>query len=121
MQEKGLIRQQATRLDPEPLGLYLNVFIHVRLEKQVIEVLARFEAAISERPEVMASYLMSGDADYLIRVLVLSIQDLERFILEHLSKIPGVANIRSSIALMQVRYKTTLPLPANGMTLFEKR
>jgi len=121
MQEKGLIRQQVTLLDPEPLGLHLNVFIHVSLEKQVIEVLGRFEAAIAERPEVMECYLMSGDADYLIRVLVSSIQDLERFILEHLSKIPGVANIRSSFALKQVRYKTALPLPPNGMTLAEKR
>ncbi|WP_285424748.1 MULTISPECIES: Lrp/AsnC family transcriptional regulator [unclassified Pseudomonas] len=120
MQEKGLIRQQVTLLDPEPLGLHLNVFIHVSLEKQVIEVLARFEAAIAERPEVMECYLMSGDADYLIRVLVSSIQALERFILDHLSKIPGVANIRSSFALKQVRYKTALPLPPNGMTLIEK-
>jgi DNA-binding Lrp family transcriptional regulator len=63
---------------------------------------------------------MSGDADYLIRVLVSSIQALERFILDHLSKIPGVANIRSSFALKQVRYKTALPLPPNGMTLVEK-
>lgn len=121
MQEKGLIRQQVTLLDPESLGLHLNVFIHVSLEKQVIEVLGRFEAAIAERPEVMECYRMSGDADYLIRVLVSSIQDLERFILEHLSKIPGVANIRSSFALKQVRYKTALPLPPNGMTLAEKR
>lgn len=120
MQEHGLIRQQVTLLDPEPLGLHLNVFIHVSLEKQVIEVLGRFEAAISERPEVMECYLMSGDADYLIRVLVSSIQALERFILDHLSKIPGVANIRSSFALKQVRYKTALPLPPNGMTLVEK-
>jgi Lrp/AsnC family leucine-responsive transcriptional regulator len=120
MQERGLIRQQVTLLDPEPLGLHLNVFIHVSLEKQVIEALGRFEAAISERPEVMECYLMSGDADYLIRVLVSSIQALERFILDHLSKIPGVANIRSSFALKQVRYKTALPLPPNGMTLVEK-
>ena len=120
MQERGLIRQQVTLLDPEPLGLHLNVFIHVSLEKQVIEALGRFEAAISERPEVMECYLMSGDADYLIRVLVSSIQALESFILDHLSKIPGVANIRSSFALKQVRYKTALPLPPNGMTLVEK-
>lgn len=110
MEELGLIRQQVTLLAPELLGLNVNVFIHVSLEKQVVDALARFESAIAERPEVMECYLMTGDADYLLRVLVPDIQALERFILDHLTKIPGVANIRSSFALKQVRYKTALPL-----------
>jgi len=69
-------------------------------------------------PEVMECYLMTGDPDYLLRVLLPSIQALERF-LDYLTRLPGVANIRSSFALKQVRYKTALPLPANGMTLRE--
>ena len=117
MEELGLIREQVTLLAPEMLGLHVNVFIHVSLEKQVEGVLTRFEEAIAARPEVMECYLMMGDADYLIRVLVPDIQSLERFMLDHLTKAPGVANIRSSFALKQVRYKTALPLPANGMTL----
>jgi DNA-binding Lrp family transcriptional regulator len=117
MEELGLIRQQVTLLAPAVLGLHVNVFIHVSLEKQVEDALRRFEEAISERPEVMECYLMTGDADYLLRVLVPNIQALEGFILNHLTKIPGVANIRSSFALKQVRYKTALPLPANGLTL----
>lgn len=118
MEELGLIREQVTLLAPEMLGLHVNVFIHVSLEKQVEGVLTRFEEAIAARPEVMECYLMMGDADYLIRVLVPDIQSLERFMLDHLTKAPGVANIRSSFALKQVRYKTALPLPANGMTLY---
>ncbi|MBZ9665403.1 Bkd operon transcriptional regulator BkdR [Pseudomonas sp. LMG 31766] len=117
MEELGLIRQQVTLLAPELLGLHVNVFIHVSLEKQVVDALARFESAIAERPEVMECYLMTGDADYLLRVLVPDIQALERFILDHLTKIPGVANIRSSFALKQVRYKTALPLPPNGLVV----
>ncbi|MDH2436347.1 Bkd operon transcriptional regulator BkdR [Pokkaliibacter sp. MBI-7] len=119
MEEMGLIRQQVTLLAPDKLGLHVNVFIHVSLEKQVEDALQRFEQAIDARPEVMECYLMTGDADYLLRVVVPDIQALERFILQHLTKIPGVANIRSSFALKQVRYKTALPLPANGMTLPE--
>jgi DNA-binding Lrp family transcriptional regulator len=65
----------------------------------------------------MECYLMAGDPDYLIRVLVPTIQALERFMMDFLTKVPGVANIRSSFALKQVRYKTALPLPANGLTL----
>lgn len=117
MEDHGLIRRQVTLLAPELLGLHVNVFIHVSLEKQVEDALSRFEAAIAERPEVMECYLMTGDADYLLRVLVPNIQALERFILDHLTKVPGVSNIRSSFALKQVRYKTALPLPANGLTI----
>lgn len=115
MEELGLIRRQVTLLAPELLGLNVNVFIHVSLEKQVEDALARFESAIAERPEVMECYLMTGDADYLLRVLVPDIQALERFILDHLTKIAGVSNIRSSFALKQVLYKTALPLPPNGV------
>lgn len=93
------------------------MFIQVSLEKQVEEALQRFEQAISERPEVMECYLMTGDADYLRRIVKPDMQTLERFILEHLTKIPGVSNIRSSFALKQVRYKTALLLPASGLTL----
>ena len=104
MEEMGLIRQQVTLLDPDLLGLHLNVFIHVSLEKQVQDALQRFEATIAQRPEVMECYLMTGDADYLLRVLVPDIKALEVFILNHLTTTPGVANIRSSFALKQVRY-----------------
>lgn len=117
LEELGLFRQQVTLLSPERLGLRVNVFIHVSLDRQIEEVLQRFEQAIAERPEVMECYLMSGDADYLLRVLVNNINEIERFIINHLTRIPGVANIRSSFALKQVRYKTALPLPAEGMWL----
>ena len=117
MEEMGLIRQQVTLLDPDLLGLHLNVFIHVTLERQVQGALQHFEATIAERPEVMECYLMTGDADYLLRVLVPDIKALEVFILNHLTTTPGVANIRSSFALKQVRYKTALPLPEGGLVV----
>jgi len=119
LEKLGLFKQQVTLLNPEPLGLRINVFIQVSLEKQVEDALQRFEHAISERPEVMECYLMSGDADYLLRVVMPDMQTLERFIMEHLTKIPGVSNIRSSFALKQVRYKTALPLPSSGLTLVD--
>ncbi|MDA0569914.1 Lrp/AsnC family transcriptional regulator [Burkholderia gladioli] len=117
LEKLGLIKQQVTLLDPDPLGLKINVFIQVSLEKQQEDALRRFEAAIDKRPEVMECYLMSGDADYLLRVLVPSMHGLERFIMDQLTTIPGVSNIRSSFALKQVRYRTALPLPAAGLTL----
>ncbi len=120
MEKLGLIRRHVTLLDPEPLGLRVTVFIQISLEKQIEDALQGFERAISARPEVMECYLMSGDADYLVRVVVPDIEALQQFIVRHLAKIPGVRNIRSSFALKQVRYKTALPLPAEGLVLLER-
>ena len=97
-------------LDALALGLTVSVFIQVRLERQVEKALETFERAIAERPEVMECYLMTGDSDYMLRVMVADVQALERFIVDFLAKIPGVGNLKSSFALKQVKYKTALPL-----------
>ncbi len=61
--------------------------------------------------EVMEVYLMTGDEDYLLRIVVPDLLTLEHFIVDHLTKIPGIKNIRSSFALKQIKYKTALPTP----------
>ncbi|MEK8025990.1 Lrp/AsnC family transcriptional regulator [Pseudaquabacterium rugosum] len=106
----GVIRQYVALLDAQRLGLHLNVFISISLKQQTRAALEAFEARICARDEVMECYLMTGDADYLIRVAVADMAALERFILEQLSPMPQVEKIRSSFALKQVRYKTALPL-----------
>ena len=110
LEARGLIRQYVALLDAKQLGLHLNVFISISLKQQSREALEEFEARIGIRDEVMECYLMTGDADYLLRVAVPDMPALERFILEQLSPIAQVEKIRSSFALKQVRYKTALPL-----------
>ena len=110
LERAGLIRQYVALLDAKQLGLHLNVFISISLKQQSRQALELFEARVCARDEVMECYLMTGDADYLLRVAVPDIAALERFILEQLSPIPQVEKIRSSFALKQVRYKTALPL-----------
>lgn len=114
LEKSGLIRRYVALLDPLLLGLTVSVFIQVRLEKQVKHALNTFEKAMGERPEVMECYLMTGDADYLLRVVVPDMQALERFIVDFLSRVPGVGNIKSSFALKQVKYQTALPLPGKA-------
>ncbi len=114
LQASGVISRQVTLLDPLKLGLTVSVFIQVSLEKQVEKALETFERAVRACPEVMECYLMTGDADYLLRVVVPDVQSFERFILDQLTRIPVVANIRSSFALKQVKYQTALPLPGKG-------
>ncbi|PWT72005.1 MAG: ArsR family transcriptional regulator [Proteobacteria bacterium] len=111
LEESGHISRYVTLLDPLEVGLKVSVFIQVTLEKQIEPALETFERAIGARPEVMECYLMTGDSDYLLRVVVPDLQAVERFILEFLSRVPGVGNIRSSFALKQVKYQTALPLP----------
>jgi DNA-binding Lrp family transcriptional regulator len=110
LEARGFISRYVALVDPPALGLKMNVFIQVRLEKQESAALARFESAVSHFDEVMEVYLMTGDADYMLRIVVPDIQALERFILDHLTRIPGIQNIRSSFALKQVKYKTALPI-----------
>ena len=110
LEKAGLIRRYVALLDAQQLGLHLNVFISISLKQQSRETLEAFEQRIVLRDEVMECYLMTGDADYLLRVAVPDMPALERFILEQLSPIAQVEKIRSSFALKQVRYKTALPL-----------
>ncbi len=121
LEEAGYINRYVTLLNPLTVGLKVSVFIQVTLEKQIESALEVFEGAIRERPEVMECYLMTGDADYLLRVVVPDIQALEEFILRFLSRVPGVGNIRSSFALKQVKYQTALPLPTGKIARREGR
>jgi Lrp/AsnC family transcriptional regulator, leucine-responsive regulatory protein len=106
----GIIRRYVTLLNPAAIGLPVSVFVNVTLERQVEQALERFEAMILKRPEVMECYLMTGDADYLLRVVIADLSSYERFLIEHLTRVPGVASIKSSFALKQVKYRTALPV-----------
>ena len=121
LEHAGYINRYVTLLNPLAVGLKVSVFIQVALEKQYESALDVFENAIRDRPEVMECYLMTGDADYLLRVVVPDIQALEEFILRFLSRVPGVGNIRSSFALKQVKYQTALPLAGTAGARSEAR
>ena len=114
MEETGVIRGYATLVDAEAVGLPVSVFVSVTLEKQIERALDKFEKEIRARPEVMECYLMTGDADYLLRVVTADLGAYERFLIEHLTRIPGVASIKSSFALKQVAYRTALPISPPG-------
>ncbi len=110
LEERGIVRRYVGLVDPGAVGLPVSVFVQVTLERQVERALETFETAVQERPEVMECYLMTGDADYLLRVVVPDLESFQRFLMEHLTRVPGVASIKSSFALKQVKYLTALPL-----------
>ncbi len=113
LEGSGVIQRYVALASAAALGLGLTVFISISLKAQSKATLAEFENHIARHNEIMECYLMTGDSDYLLRVVVSDMAALERFILEQLSPIPGVEKIRSSFALKQVRYKTALPLGAS--------
>ena len=114
LEETGVIRGYATLVNAEAVGLPVSVFVSVTLEKQIEKALEKFEKEIRARPEVMECYLMTGEADYLLRVVTADLGAYERFLIEHLTRIPGVASIKSSFALKQVAYRTALPISPPG-------
>jgi Lrp/AsnC family leucine-responsive transcriptional regulator len=111
LEEAGVITGYQALVDPAAVGLAVNVFVHVSLEKQVETALEAFEAAVRRRPEVLECYLMTGESDYLLRVVVPDLAEYERFLMDHLTRIRGIASIKSSFALRPVKHGTELPLP----------
>jgi Lrp/AsnC family transcriptional regulator, leucine-responsive regulatory protein len=110
LEESRVIRKYVTLLDPAAVNLGVTVFVQISLDLQVEDRLEIFERALMRRPEVLECYLMTGDADYLVRVVVPDVAAYERFLKDTLTRIEGVAGIKSSFALKQVKYSTVLPV-----------
>jgi Lrp/AsnC family leucine-responsive transcriptional regulator len=109
LEADGVIKRYVGIVDPKAVGLPISIFVSVSLHSQQRTGLEEFEQRIQSYPEVMECYLMTGSADYLLRVVVPDLDSYERFLAEKLTRISGVANIQSSFALKQVVYRTELP------------
>jgi len=95
-------------LDQGKAGKPTNIFVEISLSSQNEESLDNFEKAVQGCPEIMECYLMSGDSDYLLRVVAADAQDYERIHRQHLSNFPNVSQIRSNFALRTVNRKTVI-------------
>lgn len=110
LEDEGVITSYVALVNPEAVGLSVTAFVRVRLNQQDDRNLARFETAVSDFAEVMECYLMTGEADYQLRVLVSSLGAFEEFLRHKLTKVEGVAQVTTSFALRPVVYKTALPV-----------
>lgn len=110
LEESGAIDRYVTLVDPEAVGLSVSAFIRVRLDRQDDRHLRVFESAVSDFPEVMECYLMTGDADYQLRVLVASLDAFEDFLRKKLTRIEGVSEVTTSFALRPIVYRTAVPV-----------
>ncbi|MDJ0759518.1 MAG: Lrp/AsnC family transcriptional regulator [Woeseiaceae bacterium] len=110
LEDSGLIERYACLVNQQAAGLPGNVFVQIGLQREEERELAAFEAAVRNIPEVMECYLMTGEFDYLLRLVVSDMADFERIHKESLTRLPGVARVNSSVAIRTVQRKTELPL-----------
>ncbi len=110
LEDQGYISRRVTLMDPVKVGLPVSVFVQVTLNHQVKKQLEGFEREIAKWPEVMECYLMAGDVDYLIRLVVPDLHAYQEFLDQKLTQLDGIDHIKSSFSLKQVRYKTEFPL-----------
>jgi DNA-binding Lrp family transcriptional regulator len=109
LEADGVIRSYTVLINEAALGHKLSIFVNITLERQTEDYLSAFENAVRGCPEIMDCYLMSGQADYLLRVVARDAEDYERLHKETLSRLPGVARIQTSIALRRVVRRQVAP------------
>jgi len=110
LEDNGVIERYTMLVSPAAVGINGNVFAEITLNSQKQEDLDAFEAAVRAVPEVMECYLVTGEYDYLLRVVARDTVDYERIHHEHLTRLPGVARVKTSFTLRTVAKKTELPL-----------
>lgn len=103
LEQRGIITGYTALIDEAALGYEMTVFVSIQLDRQVDQSLDRFEAAIAQFPEVVDCWLMTGNRDYLLRVVTRGLASFEAFLTGRLTKVPGVSNIESSIPLRRVK------------------
>lgn len=110
LEERGIIEGYQARLNRRALGLEMTAVLHISLKSQNEELLAAFEAAVAAAPSVVSCHLVSGEDDYIVTVMARDLADFERIHKEQLSRLPGVARLKSSFSLREVALR---PLPAS--------
>ena len=109
MEEDGVIRRRVALLDPVQVNAKVTVFVSIRTASHSKEWLKRFSEVVSEFPEVVEFYRMSGEVDYLLRVVVPDIAAYDAFYQRLIGKIE-ISDVSSSFAMEQIKYTTELPL-----------
>ena len=108
--DSGIIAGYAVLLDPEILGLGVTAYASVVLERHGAPHSDAFEAAVSAMPEVMECYSVSGDADYFLRIVAPDLNAFSELMMKRLLRLPGVAHIKTNIAMQKVKQTHVLPL-----------
>jgi Lrp/AsnC family leucine-responsive transcriptional regulator len=110
LEELGYVRGYVALLDREKLGYDMLCIISVTLQLHQMDNINTFREAVAKMPEVLECYFVTGEFDYLLKVVVKGRQHLERFLMEKLTPLPGIARIATSMVLTEIKYTTALDL-----------
>ena len=111
LEQAGIIAGYGARLDPKRLGLSLVVFVEITLTSQSHESMARFETAVRDFDDILDCHLMSGNADYLLRVAAADLEQFDAIHRDFLARLPGVSSMRSSFSIRNIKSWRGYPVP----------
>ena len=112
LEAAGVIRRYAALADPQKLGLGVTAFVSLSIDREKFAEVRAFEKTICRFPEILECYSISGDFDYMLKVVARDLKDLSQFLTDGLMQIPGVAGVRSMICLEEI--KPLSPIPVAG-------
>ena len=110
MEERGLIRGHVALLDSEKLGLSICVLANVSLVRHSEGAVEQYERLVATQREIIECHAITGEADYVIKVVAADMKAYDAFLQQHIFKLPGVSSVRSNVVLREVKYETALPV-----------
>jgi len=112
LEKSGVIEKYAAQVNPKRVGQHVLAFVQIKLERHTDEVVDQFRRMLAERPEVISAHAMTGEMDFLLRVVVPDLDALGRLTLHQLLKFPGVRDVRSSLVLETLKADSAVPMTA---------
>lgn len=110
LEEKGVIRGYVAQVDPEALGLGVMAFVNLSLDREQFRNVREVERNLMEFPDIIECHTISGDFDYILKVVAPDLKSLSEFLTDRLMQVPGVANLRSMICLEEIKPVSGLPI-----------
>jgi len=110
LEETGVVRQYSTLLDREAIGYDMVCFINVSLQLHQFEAIERFKQLVQDMPEVLECHHITGEFDYLLKAVFRNRDELQEFVVNKLTPIPGMARINTSLALIEIKATQQLPI-----------
>jgi Lrp/AsnC family leucine-responsive transcriptional regulator len=111
LEQEGVIRGYSAQVDAAALGLGVTAFVNLNIAREQFKQVRELEKAIRKFPEILECYTISGDFDYLLKVVAVDLKSLSSFLTDRLMQVPGVAGVRSMVCLEEIKPASPLPLP----------
>jgi Lrp/AsnC family leucine-responsive transcriptional regulator len=111
LEQEGVIRGYSAQVDAAALGLGVTAFVNLNIAREQFKQVRELEKAIRQFPEILECYTISGDFDYLLKVVATDLKSLSSFLTDRLMQVPGVAGVRSMVCLEEIKPASPLPLP----------